>query len=107
LSETNTRQPLWAHVNAIVTFSGLYIAWAYFGWWLTERLSYYFLDYQQLGWEYVLTSIVLFIAIGIAGRLLKMISLKSITDRVAFVLIYALIGIRTSLVKKAKDQSRN
>jgi len=89
LSSVNKPYPIWAHVNALIIISLAYIGWVYLGYFLVDQIAYYFLDFEVVGWEYTVTSLILFLAIAQAF----------------FAFVYVLTSLRESLVKKLHDKS--
>ncbi|KAH8594265.1 hypothetical protein B0O99DRAFT_652847 [Bisporella sp. PMI_857] len=67
LSSITRQYPIWAHVNGLIVVSLIYVGWAFIGRYTVGRFTYYMFDHRLVGWEYVITAIVIFIALGQAS----------------------------------------
>lgn len=89
LSSIRRQTPIWAHIVGLTMLSLLYVGWAYIGKMVTDKYSYYFLDYNQIGWEYVVVAVFALCALA----------------NIFFSVIYGLTGLREMLTKKGEDKS--
>ncbi|CAD6447242.1 e9a439e8-1922-4531-bfe6-c9bfcc2e65f3 [Sclerotinia trifoliorum] len=87
LSSIKRCDPVWNHVTAIAVLLLAYVGWAAVGKFYVGKYTYFFLDYEKLGWEYYWTSVAAFIVLG----------------ELFFAFVYSLTGVRESMTKKQSD----
>ncbi|PQE32217.1 FAR-17a AIG1 protein [Rutstroemia sp. NJR-2017a WRK4] len=75
------------HVTALGALLLAYVGWAAFGHYHTEKYCYYFLDHEEIGWNYYWSCVAGFVVLG----------------ELFFIFIYAVTGIRESMTKKQAD----
>jgi hypothetical protein len=79
-------QPAGAHIAGVGFLTGLYIAWAYIGFAIVEKFTYYFFDHQKVGWEYVSGAIIAFGVTAEICELIRWLYIGSLTYNVSSLL---------------------
>ncbi|KAM3075787.1 hypothetical protein ACMFMG_007914 [Clarireedia jacksonii] len=81
------RPDAFSHVSALGGLLLAYVGWAAVGHHFTEKYSYFFLDHEQIGWQYYWSCVAGFVILG----------------ELFFTFIYAVTGVRESMTKKQGD----
>ncbi|PMD22359.1 hypothetical protein NA56DRAFT_670422 [Hyaloscypha hepaticicola] len=90
LSSIKRQEPLSAHLFGLAFLCFLYIGWAYIGYVVTDKYVWWFLDHNQVKWEFVVAGWVAFAAL----------------TEICFFIIYGITGLRELLTKRGERKSR-